>query len=75
MIGTLNQSSFDHYTSCIINNYFENNKLILNKNYFYDGFHDNNKINEIRIRKKNNIIDSIIDYHPLILIYVKLNKK
>lgn len=71
LIGTINQSSFNHYTSCIINNNIINNSLKLNCSYYYDDFTNNNKIKEIKMFDNKSIIDTIIDYHPIILIYSK----
>ena len=67
LIGTINQSKVDHY----IKNINPSNNLEFRENYFYDDFVDNNKIKEIKLGVNKNIFDSILDYHPLILFYVK----
>ena len=72
LIGTINQSKIDHYTACIIKNINPYNNLELGQNYFYNDFVDNNKIKKINLEENKTICDLIIDYHPLILFYVKL---
>ena len=54
LIGTINQPSIDHYTSCIINNKNTISNLKINKNYFYDGFAGNNRLNEIKLSRRRN---------------------
>ena len=68
--GTINQTSVNHYTACIISNKREINGLLKNYSYYYDGYNNNNRI--IELNKNDNFeVDSIIKYNPLIIVYLK----
>jgi len=51
--GTINQKTINHYTSCIINNRFEKDKLQDGCSYFYDGLDSDNYLEEFKILDKN----------------------
>ena len=49
LVGTINQKTINHYTSCIINNRFEKDKLHTNCSYYYDGMDGDNYLKEFII--------------------------
>ena len=69
--GTINQKTINHYTSCMINNLFEKNKLQDGFCYYYDGLDSDNYLNEFKILYKNKLNDSVLIYKPLLLFYLK----
>ena len=71
MIWNYKSTSINHYTAFILNNKREINGLLKNKNYFYDGFTNDNKIIEFNNQINLSTIEYLINYNPLILIYLK----
>lgn len=56
----INQKTINHYISCIINNWFEKDKLQAGSSYYYDGLDSDNYLKEFKILDKNKLNDSVL---------------
>lgn len=71
LVGTINQHTINHYTSCIINNMSKIKFLDINKSYYYEGKDGSNKLFEFFLLENETINEHVLKLKPLILFYLK----